>query len=84
MEKQKNQISLLKFEAKRLKEDFSSREKLLIKEYSAEIEDKENLITRLAEEKDRDFSQNRQKNQKLQVINDLQLLITSHKSRLKK
>ena len=84
LEKQRNQVSLLKFEIKRIKDDFSSRENLLIKQYSAEIKDKENLINRLSDEKDREFSQSRQKNQKLMVLNDLQSLISSHRSRLKK
>ena len=84
LEKQKNQVSLLKFETKRIKDDFSSRENLLIQQYSAEIKDKENLINRLSDEKDREFSQSRQKNQKLMVLNDLQSLISSHRSRLKK
>ena len=84
LEKQRNQVSLLKFETKRIKDDFSSRENLLIQQYSAEIKDKENLINRLSDEKDREFSQSRQKNQKLMVLNDLQSLISSHRSRLKK
>ena len=66
-EKHKNQANFLKYEKKMLKETFDEKENSLRRRYEEELQNKENLIFKISEERDRSFSKKKQKEQKLNV-----------------
>lgn len=75
LSKNKQQTEFLKFEKKKLKETFALKENQVIEQYESELKDKNELLCRLSEEREKEIEFQKKKEEKLQVISFCNLTI---------
>lgn len=68
LSKNKQETEFLKFEKKKLKESFALKENQVIKQFESELKDKDEILYRLNEERQKEIEFLKKKEEKIQVI----------------